>query len=111
MSLPIEPGPRKRLFRNDSGPPGADGPGLDELSVPENVAVLSLGDAALAYAEHGWFVFPVRPRSKVPAIDNWDENSTRDPEQIRRWWTANPDYNIALHAGRSGTIIFDADID
>jgi hypothetical protein len=47
----------------------------------------------------------------LPAIDNWDESSTRDPEQIRRWWAASPDYNIALHAGRSGAIIFDADID
>jgi len=90
---------------------GADSVYVQQLSVPEITACMSIVNAALAYAEAGWFVFPVRPGSKVPAIDNWDENSTRDPDKIRRWWTAQPDYNIALHAGRSGAIIFDADIE
>ena len=30
-------------------------------------------------------------------------------DQIRRWWTANPNYGIALHCGRSGAGVFDYD--
>lgn len=86
-------------------------PGLERLSIPEIVDGMSALDAALAFVDAGWYVFPLRPGSKVPAINDWDENSTRNGEQITRWWTAQPDYNIALHAGRSGAIIFDADID
>ena len=34
--------------------------------------------------------------------------STRDPDQIVAWW-AGTDYDIALHAGRSGAVVFDID--
>lgn len=110
MSIPETNGPRKSALSTAIGTPTAKDADLHQLSVPEADDVSLMG-AALAYAEFGWFVFPVRPGTKVPAIDNWDENSTRNPELIRRWWTADPDYSIALHAGRSGAIIFDADID
>ena len=41
----------------------------------------------------------------------WHEQSSRDPEQIRRWWTDLPDARIALHVGRSGAVVFDLDCD
>ncbi|MEN4473550.1 bifunctional DNA primase/polymerase [Mycolicibacterium cosmeticum] len=34
----------------------------------------------------------------------------RDPEQIRRWWKANPRYAIMLHCGRSGAGVVDLDV-
>ncbi|MGV9713983.1 bifunctional DNA primase/polymerase [Gordonia sp. NPDC003424] len=69
-------------------------------------------ESALAYAEAGWFVLPVAPGSKNPGSvvgDDWQHKSTRDTEQIRKWWSRNPDYGIALHPGRSGGVVFDFD--
>lgn len=40
---------------------------------------------------------------------DWCSRSSRDPEQIRRWWADNPNYGIALHVGRSGAVAFDLD--
>ncbi|MDL9935483.1 bifunctional DNA primase/polymerase [Gordonia sp. ABSL1-1] len=73
---------------------------------------LSTSQAALAYAKAGWFVLPVQPGQKHPGSvvgNGWPQQSSRDPEQIAAWWAQNPDYGIALHAGRSGAVVFDLD--
>ncbi|WP_375481985.1 bifunctional DNA primase/polymerase [uncultured Mycobacterium sp.] len=79
------------------------------------MAGLSLLDAALAYADAGCYLLPTDPNDvKNPGSvvhGRWQDQSTRDPDQIRRWWTANPNCGIALHCGRSGLIAFDLDID
>lgn len=80
------------------------------LHVPDATG-MSLMDAALAYAEAGWYVLPLRPRTKRPAVGNWDENSSRDSEQIQQWWSENANYGVGLHLGRSGAIGFDFDED
>ncbi|MFT3663317.1 MAG: bifunctional DNA primase/polymerase [Gordonia sp. (in: high G+C Gram-positive bacteria)] len=72
---------------------------------------LGLRDAALAYAEAGWFVFPLAPGRKDQPVVKYSTESTRDPDQINEWWQANPDYGIALHVGRSGAVAFDLDRD
>lgn len=114
MSLPNEPEPRNRLRCNQSDAPTANVVGRRKLSIPES-ADLSLADAALVYGEAGWFVLPTDPANiKNPGSvvkGKWHEKSSRDPDQIRRWWEANPDYGIALHCGRSGAGVFDYDQD
>jgi len=84
------------------------------LWVPD-VAGLPLGEAALAYAQAGWHVLPTDPSDvKNPGSvvhGHWQDKSTRDPEQIRAWWRANPSYGIALHVGKSGAVAFDLDLD
>ncbi|OBH54327.1 bifunctional DNA primase/polymerase [Mycobacterium sp. E2479] len=69
----------------------------------------------MAYAEAGWYVLPTDPANiKNPGSvvgGKWHELSSRDPEQIRRWWSAKPNYGIALHCGRSGAVMFDLDAD
>jgi bifunctional DNA primase/polymerase-like protein len=69
-----------------------------------------LGRAALAYAEHGWFVFPLLPQSKVPfpRTEGFKEAS-KNPDHIRRLWGANPTANIGLRPGPSGMIVSDAE--
>ena len=75
----------------------------------------SLVDAALAYAQAGWYVLPTAPAdAKNPGRvvhGRWQDKSTRDPEQIRAWWRENLGYGIALHVGKSGAVAFDLDID
>ena len=117
MSLPKESDRRKSARGNDVGDPSTNGQGRASTSpmpmaLPDVVG-LSLGEAALAYAETGWYVLPVKPGSKSPGSvvgANWHEKSSRDPDQIRVWWSDNPDYGIAVHCGRSGAGAFDLDI-
>lgn len=81
------------------------------LHVPHVDENTSNVDAALAYAAANWFVLPVRYGSKNPGSvvgGKWQELSTRDPEQIRAWWT-DTNYGIALHVGKSGGIVVDLD--
>src|SRR3954453_18758431 len=67
-------------------------------------AALALSGSALAYAERGWPVFPLRPREKVPLIakaagGNGVHDATTDLDQISAWWTRCPRANIGLAAG------------
>ena len=64
-------------------------------------------DAALRLAEH-FVVFPIL--DKVPCISGWaDGAASRDPEQIKRWWTLWPDANPAILMGY-GLFAVDADL-
>ncbi|MVU80631.1 DNA primase [Nocardia sp. ET3-3] len=65
--------------------------------------------AAHAAAARGWFVFPLRPGSKRPALREWPREATTDPERIRRWWNTNPHYNIGIATGPSQLHVIDLD--
>ena len=62
---------------------------------------------ATAYAQRGYKVFPCHP-DKTPATPNGFKDATRDADQIRTWWTDNPDYLIAVATG-SGLLVVDLD--
>lgn len=64
--------------------------------------------AALEAADAGHAVFPLRPRSKKPAVREWESAATRDPDQIRWWWRVVP-YNIGIACGPSGLLVVDLD--
>ena len=71
----------------------------------------NMKDYALQYAALGLAVFPVVPRGKQPATSNGCKDATTDREQIERWWTINPEYNIGIAAGRlsGGLLVIDLD--
>lgn len=57
-------------------------------------------DLALEYAQRGWAVFPLKPGEKVPYKGTRGFlDATKDPEQIRQWWTEKPDSNIGIATG------------
>src|SRR5215471_6858771 len=72
---------------------------------------VTLLDAALTYAAHGWAVFPLVPGTKRPLTKNGFKDATRDVEQITRWWAEHPDANIGLPTGAVNQIsVVDIDI-
>ncbi|NMH96608.1 bifunctional DNA primase/polymerase [Pseudonocardia sp. K10HN5] len=64
--------------------------------------------ALAAAIEQQFYVLPVVPRGKTPAIKSWEDAATRDPQQIRAWFDQRP-YNIGIAVGRSGLIVVDLD--
>jgi hypothetical protein len=64
---------------------------------------------ALAYARHGWPVFPCQPGSKEPATRHGFLDATTDPRQIGQWWRRQPDANLAIATGTPGPDVLDVD--
>lgn len=65
--------------------------------------------AALDAAGRGWPVFPLAPRSKRPAISDWQQRATCDPDRIRRWWLRHPTSNVGIACGPAGLLVLDLD--
>ncbi len=63
--------------------------------------------SALGYAELGYPVFPCVPGGKRPLTKHGFKDATTDPEQIRAWWTQNPDANVAMPT--AGMLVVDID--
>jgi hypothetical protein len=64
---------------------------------------------ALAYAAHGWPVFPCQPGSKQPATQHGFKDATTDPGKISWWWRRQPDANLAIATGAPGPDVLDVD--
>ncbi len=75
---------------------------------------MHLLERALSTAKH-FAVFPVSPNGKRPLFSKAEGgrgvlDATRDPDQIRAWWTATPDANIGIHPAATGWLVVDLDI-
>ena len=69
-------------------------------------------DTALTYGRAGLRVFPCDPRDKTPLVARGYKAATRDPKQIRAWWTQWPNAMIALATGvQTGIFVLDVDVD
>jgi hypothetical protein len=66
-------------------------------------------ERALAYAAHGWPVFPCQPGGKQPATRHGFLDATTDPDQITWWWRRQPAANLAIATGRPGPDVLDVD--
>jgi hypothetical protein len=65
--------------------------------------------AALACALRGWPIFPVR--EKRPLTSHGRTDASRDPDQIRDWFSRWPDAEPALATGQdAGIVALDVDI-
>jgi hypothetical protein len=67
------------------------------------------GEQALAYARHGWPVFPCQPGSKQPATRHGFKDATTDPDKITWWWRRQPGANLAIATGAPGPDVLDVD--
>jgi hypothetical protein len=69
-----------------------------------------LGQWALALARRGLWVFPCRPRDKLPATPHGFKDATTDADIIEQWWRQEPECNIGIATGqRSGVFVVDVD--
>ena len=66
--------------------------------------------AAHRYADAGWPVFPCRPGSKLPATEHGFLDATTGHRQITRWWSGQPDANVAIATGDPGPDVLDIDL-
>ncbi|MBV9727449.1 MAG: bifunctional DNA primase/polymerase, partial [Gammaproteobacteria bacterium] len=87
---------------------------MPEVRAPEAGETLSeLGQAALAFANRGLYVFPILPRKKIPDgrfTPHGFKDATVDTERIMRFWRDNPEYNVAIVTGKdSGLFVLDVD--
>ncbi|MFF4736340.1 bifunctional DNA primase/polymerase [Streptomyces sp. NPDC001262] len=64
--------------------------------------------AALDAANRSWHVFPLIPGGKRPAVRNWEQRATVDPDRIARCWSSGP-YNVGIATGPSGLVVIDLD--
>lgn len=70
--------------------------------------------AALTYLRRGFSIFPLRPRSKQPAVKiarflSGEQRMSED--EAREFWTANPEAGIAIVMGApSGLVAIDCDV-
>ncbi|MFF7447172.1 MULTISPECIES: bifunctional DNA primase/polymerase [unclassified Streptomyces] len=85
----------------------------------------TLLSAALGAAARGWYVFPLRPSSKQPALHGadrcrttgdcadghlkWEQRASTDPRRIALCWETYP-ANVAIATGPSGLVVVDLDV-
>lgn len=78
---------------------------LQTLMQPAEKPAPQLQPSALWYAQQHIPVFPCWPHRKTPATRHGCKDATTNPDQIREWWTQNPNYNIGLAAGHRFDVI------
>ncbi|MER6253651.1 bifunctional DNA primase/polymerase [Streptomyces sp. NPDC001584] len=62
--------------------------------------------AALAAAQRGWHVFPLRPGTAEPAVRDWAGRATTSPWRIMRCWDAGP-FGVGITVCASGLVVLD----
>ncbi len=85
------------------------GPG-GGLRVPDVTGLDALA-AALAYADAGWYVGPVKAGTKHPGSvlgNGWHRLTSREPDVIAAWF-AGTSHGVFLHCGPSGAVVLDVD--
>ncbi len=67
---------------------------------------MTMLDAALALARKGFFVFPIAAGKKSPpAVSQWQEKASRDPQVITNLWRTNHEYNVGICCNRFGDLL------
>jgi putative DNA primase/helicase len=79
---------------------------MTEARTPPSMVI-----AALFYARSGFAVFPLRPRTKMPATEHGCLDATTDETQVRAWWSRWPDANIGIAAGEPSRGVWMLDVD
>jgi hypothetical protein len=76
-------------------------------------AMNALLETALAHADYGLPVFPVKPNDKdPPLVDDWPELASTHAEQVETWWRWYPQANVGIACGGPARLlVVDVDVD
>lgn len=83
-----------------------------QISVPSKTENMSVLEAAIEWSASGFFVLPIDPTTKNAGSivgKGWPDKSSRDPQQIEKWFQTRTNIGLAIHLGKSGAIAFDVD--
>jgi len=64
-------------------------------------------EAALSYVKNGWHIMPLRPLTKDAFMTG--HPTSADPDQIKKWWGRQPNYNLGFPAKDNGLWLVDVD--
>lgn len=87
-------------------------PAIKKLVVPNVEANCTMLESALAWAENGFYVLPIDATTKNAGTvvgKGWPDKSSRDSQQIEKWFQTETPFGLAIHLGKSGAIAFDVD--
>jgi len=65
--------------------------------------------AAVQLAKGGFWIFPCRAGTKIPAIKGY-LGSRMTVEEVEKWWDKNPSDNIAMNPEANGFVVLDLDL-
>lgn len=69
-----------------------------------------LHEAARAWAQAGFAVFPCSAGTKLPTAGSKGlDDATTDLAQIDRWWSTDPSFNVGVAPARTGMFVLDVD--
>ena len=66
-------------------------------------------ERAVALANQGFHIFPLKRGTKRPMFNDWENLATTDPGKIARWWNAIAGANIGIACGPSNLFVIDLD--
>jgi hypothetical protein len=96
--MTVEQGPRRQAGGQETG--AGSGTSITTVAQP--------GQSAGELAARGWYVFPLRPGDKRPAVDRWEQRACADPERVTRYWPSAR-HNVGIACGPSGLVVADLD--
>jgi hypothetical protein len=76
-------------------------------ALSEGLMDMDLLNAAKELAQSGFPIFPLCPRSKLPAIREFSKHATTDFSRLEAWWQKNPNYNVGISTDRFVAIDID----
>lgn len=82
------------------------------MTIPRFNPDTDVATAGRAYADAGLYLVPIDARTKHPGSvlgGAWQDQSSRDTQQVTDWFTHTDADGLALHVGRSGLVVFDVD--
>src|SRR5215475_7595450 len=72
----------------------------------------TIGEILTLVERHHWRIFPslIDGNRKQPAIKDWPNAASRDPDQIRAWFTRRELIPSLVTGPRNGIVVLDVDV-
>lgn len=69
----------------------------------------AVAETAKRLAAAHWRVLPLKPGTKLPAIEQWQNAASDDAATVAGWWNLWPHANVGLLTGHNGVFVVDVD--